>query len=59
MEQAASDTDIMPGVGDLPDHLPEREPRRRFGGPGEVACERVPEEIEARIADLPPYRVSR
>ena len=59
MEQAASDVDIMPEVRDLPDHLPEEELRRRFGEPGEGAYERVLQEIEARIADVPLYRVSK
>ena len=59
MEQAASDLDIMPDVRDLPDHLPEKELRRRFGEPGEGAYERVLQEIEARIADVPLYRVSK
>ena len=59
MEQAASDLDIMPEVRDLPDHLPEKELRRRFGGPGEGAYQRVLQEIEARIADVPLYRVSK
>ena len=59
MEQAASDVDIMPEVRDLPDHLPEEELRRRFGKPGEGAYERVLREIEARIADVPLYRVSK
>ena len=59
MEQAASDVDIMPEVRGLPDHLPEEELRRRFGEPGEGAYERVLREIEARIADVPLYRVSK
>ena len=59
MEQAASDLDIMPEVRDLPDHLPEEELRRRFGRPGEGAYDRVLGEIEARIADVPLYRVSK
>ena len=59
MEQAASDLDIMPEVRDLPDHLPEQELRRRFGEPGEGAYERLLQEIEARIADIPLYRVSK
>lgn len=59
MEHAASDTDIMPEVRDLPDHLSEKELRRRFGKPGESAYERVLQEIEARIADVPLYRVSK
>ena len=59
MEQAASDVDIMPEVRGLPDHLPEEELRRRFGEPGEGAYKRVLREIEARIADVPLYRVSK
>ena len=59
MEQTESDVDIMPEVRDLPDHLPEKELRRRFGEPGEDAYERVLGEIEARIADVPLYRVSK
>ena len=59
MEQAVSDTDIMPEVRDLPDHLPENELRRRFGEPGEGAYEQVLGEIEARIARVPLYRVPK
>ena len=59
MEQAASDADIMPGVGDLPDNLPEEVLKRRFGEPGAEAYQRVLEEIEARIASVPLYRVSK
>ena len=59
MEQAASDTDIMPEVHDLPDHLPAEVLKRRFGEPGEGAYQRVLEEIEARIAYVPLYRESQ
>ena len=59
MEQATADTDIMPEVHDLPDHLPEKELKQRFGEPGEGSYERVLEEIDARIADVPLYRVSK
>ena len=59
MERAAADTDIMPEVRGLPDHLPEEELRRRFGKPGDRAYEQVLEGIEARIADAPMYRVSK
>ena len=59
MEQAASDADIMPSVGDLPDNLPEEVLKRRFGEPGAEAYQRVLEEIEARIAGVPLYRVSK
>jgi len=59
MEQAESDVDIMPVVGDLPDNLPEEVLKRRFGEPGAEAYQRVLEEIEARIAGVPLYRVSK
>ena len=59
IERAASDTDIMPAVRHLPDHLPEKELKRRFGEPGGRAYERVLEEVEAQIADAPLYRVSK
>ena len=59
MEQAESDTDIMPEFRDLPDHLPEPELKRRFGEPGQGAYEQVLEEIEARMADVALYRVSK
>lgn len=59
MEQTAADTDIMPEVRGLPDHLPEEELKRRFGEPGGRAYEQVLEEIEAQIADVPLYRVSK
>ena len=59
MEQAESDTDIMPDVRDLPDHLPEEVLKRRFGEPGEGAYQRILEEIEARIAYVPLYRESK
>lgn len=59
MERAAADTDIMPEVRGLPDHLPEKELKRRFGEPGDRAYRQVLEGIEARIADAPLYRVSK
>ena len=59
IERAASDADIMPAVRHLPEHLPEEELKRRFGEPGGRAYERVIEEIEARIAGVPLYRVSK
>ena len=59
MEHATSDTDIMPEVRDLPDHLPEEELKRRFGRPGEAAYQQVLDDIEARIAHVPLYRVPK
>lgn len=59
IEQAVSDADIMPAVRHLPDHLPEEELKRRFGEPGGRAYQQVLEGIEAQIADVPLYRVSK
>ena len=59
LEQAASDTDIMPEVRDLPEHLPEAVLKRRFGEPGAQEYQRVVQEIEARIASVPLYGVSK
>jgi len=59
LRQAASDTDIMPAVRDLPENLSEEVLRRRFGEPGAKEYQRVLEDIEARIASVPLYRVSK
>ena len=59
LEQAETDTDIMPAVRDLPDHLPEEELKRRFGEPGAKEYQQVLKDIEARIAGVPLYRVSK
>ncbi len=59
IERAVSDADIMPAVRHLPDHLPEEELKRRFGEPGGRAYQQVLEGIEAQIADVPLYRVSK
>ena len=57
--QAVSDIDIMPEVRDLPEHLPEEVLKRRFGEPGAEKYQRVVQEIEARIASVPLYGVSK
>ena len=59
LERAASDADIMPDVRGLPENLPEEVLRRRFGEPGAKEYQRVLQEIEARIAGIPLYRVSK
>ena len=59
MERAASDADIMPVVSDLPEHLPEEVLKRRFGEPGAEEYQRVVQKIEARIASIPLFGVSK
>lgn len=48
--------DIMPNVADLPEFMPEREFKRRFGGVGEPAYAAMMQEIERRVAALALYR---
>jgi hypothetical protein len=50
------DADLMPVVGDLPEHLPEPEFVARFGGVGGAAYNRLLADIEARIDALPMFR---
>ena len=48
--------DLMPAVKDLPEFMPEAEFKRRFGGIGAPAYQRMMDDIERRIAVLPLYR---
>jgi hypothetical protein len=50
------DADLLPPLDGLPEFLPEAEFRRRFGGPGEPAFEKVADEIERRLSGLALYR---
>jgi hypothetical protein len=50
---ARRDSDLMPDVGDLPEFLPEAEFRRRYGGVGAPAYQRLLAEIDARIVATP------
>ncbi len=50
------DADLLPPLDGLPEFLPEAEFRRRFGGPGEPAYEKVADEIERRLSGLALYR---
>ena len=47
------DADLMPEVGDLPEHLPQSEFLARFGGVGGAAYTRMLAKIDARIEALP------
>lgn len=48
--------DIMPATEDLPEFMPEAEFKRRFGGVGAPAYNRMMAEIEQRVAALALYR---
>jgi len=50
------DADLLPPLDGLPEFLPEAEFRRRYGGPGEPAYEKVVAGIEGRLSQLPLYR---
>jgi hypothetical protein len=51
-----TEADLMPPVDDLPEHIPEPEFLRVFGGVGGAGYERQMAEIEARVAVLPVLR---
>jgi hypothetical protein len=46
------DTDLMPSWSDLPEFMPEAEFKKRFGGIGAPAYEKMMRTIEQRVADL-------
>jgi uncharacterized protein YfiM (DUF2279 family) len=48
--------DLMPEVADLPEFMPEAEFKRRFGGIGAPAYQRMMQDIERRVAACPLYR---
>ncbi|WP_162910925.1 hypothetical protein [Azohydromonas sediminis] len=54
--RGATDADLMPDARDLPEFLTDAQFRRRFGGVGAPAYERLREAIETRLAALPLYR---
>lgn len=54
--RGATDADLMPDALDLPEFLTDAQFRRRFGGVGAPAYERLREAIETRLAALPLYR---
>jgi hypothetical protein len=47
---------LMPEVADLPEFMPEAEFKRRFGGIGAPAYQRMMQDIERRVAACPLYR---
>ncbi len=51
-----ADQALVPMLNDLPESIPEREFRRRFGGPGTPGYQKINDEIERRLNDLPLYQ---
>lgn len=47
---------FLPTIRDLPEFMPQAEFRRRFGGVGQPAYQRMLERIEARVAGVPLYQ---
>ena len=56
MAGGAKEGDFMPDVRDLPEFMPEAEFKRRFGGIGAPAYQKMMSDIEARIAARPLHR---
>ena len=48
-----ADQALVPMLNDLPESIPEREFRRRFGAPGSPGYQKINDEIERRLNDLP------
>ena len=56
MASGLREPDFMPHAADLPENMPEAEFKRRFGGVGAPAYQRVMDDIERRVAACPLYR---
>jgi hypothetical protein len=56
LAEGAAETLFMPDVDDLPEFMPERDFRRRFGAVGSPAYDKLAAEIERRIEALPMHR---
>jgi len=56
LARGMQEKDFMPDVRDLPEFLSDAEFKRRFGGVGQPAYQKMVAEIERRIAALPPYQ---
>jgi hypothetical protein len=50
------DADLLPEVGDLPEHLPEHEFIARFGGVGGAGYKRLLATIESRLQAMPIFQ---
>jgi hypothetical protein len=51
-----AEDDVMPRVDDLPEFLPDREFRARFGGVGSPPYQALLDEIDRRVSAAPFYR---
>lgn len=56
MSRPVRETDIIPRIRDLPEHMNGAEFRRRFGGIDQPAYQQVMREIERRIDSCPLYQ---
>lgn len=56
LARGLTEADLLPNVRDLPEFMPEAEFKRRFGGIGQPAYQRLMADIERRVAALPLYR---
>ena len=56
IERNFREPDFFPDIADLPEYMAEAEFRRRYGGVGQPAYQKMLTAIERRIAALPLYR---
>lgn len=56
LARGLTEADLVPDVRDLPEFLPEAEFKRRYGGIGQPAYQKMVAEIERRTAALPLYQ---
>ena len=56
VDRSLTEADIMPRVDDLPEHMPEAEFKRRFGGVDSARYNEVIAKIDRRVDQLPLYR---
>lgn len=56
VKTAFADQDIVPTLADLPENMNDQTFRKRFGGQGSPAYQRMQAEIEARLLALPLYQ---
>ena len=56
LASGAEESDFMPDVSDLPEHMPEAEFKRRYGGVGGPAYTKLMATIEERVAARPLLR---
>lgn len=59
LARAVTEAELLPPIADLPEGLPEREFKRRYGSVGSAAYRELTDEIEARLDRLPLLAVPR